>query len=72
MLKYSAVGLERDETRSNMFFDVEPDTEYYFTVFARGEKWSDTNKCDMYLGIVNPETGKFVPQGFGINNRGWE
>ena len=69
MLKYSAVGLERDETRSNMFFDVEPDTEYYFTVFVRGEKWSDTNKCDMYLGIVNPETGKFVPQGFGINNK---
>ena len=69
MLKYSAVGLEREKTWSAMFFDVEPNTEYYFTAFVRGEKWSDTNKCDMYLGIVNPETGKFVPQGFKANKR---
>ena len=69
MLKYSAAGLEREKTWSAMFFDVEPNTEYYFTAFVRGEKWSDTNKCDMYLGIVNPETGKFVPQGFKANKR---
>ena len=28
-------------------------------------KWNDTNKCDMNMGFVNPETGKFLHNNTG-------
>lgn len=48
-----------------LWFDVEPDTTYYLGAVVRGDKWNDTNKCDMTLGFVNPETGKFLHNNTG-------
>jgi len=42
------------------YFDVEPFTTYYFTAVVKGEQWSDTNKCDLTFGIVDPATNKFI------------
>lgn len=66
-LKLEANNPKEQKVWATSYFEVEPNTTYYFTAVVKGEQWSDTNKCDMTLGLVNPETEKFII----TNNRPW-
>lgn len=59
-LKFSAYGMKHDDSWGSFYFDVEPNTEYYLTAIVKGEQWSDKDKCDMNLGFVDIETGRFI------------
>lgn len=63
-LKFEAVGL-KNKVWSYAYFPAEPNTEYYLTVWVKGEKWSDTNKNDLRFGPVDPATGKFLANDYG-------
>ena len=63
-LMFNATGLGQKKW-AQVTFTVEPLTEYYFTAWVKGEKWSNTNKNDMRFGFIDPATGKFLK-----NNRG--
>ena len=58
-LKFLAQNLENDKW-SYAYFDVEPYTDYYLSVWTLGENWSKTNKNDMRFGIADTESGYFI------------
>lgn len=66
--KVLSFSSQSDETVNNIFYvTVNPDTDYVFTIWVKGELRSDTNKTDMTFGIVDPKSGLFLPKN---NNSG--
>ena len=60
VLKFSANGTE---IQHNVFYvNVEPNTDYYFTAWVWGEFRSNTNKTDMTFGVIDANTGMFLPK----------
>ena len=55
-------------TMNIMYIDVKPNTDYYFTVFARAEQRDSVNKNDIRFGIVDPYNGEFIK----TSNRNYE
>ena len=62
-LRFRARNLAKD-VWCNFYIDVEPNTVYYFTAFAKGELWNSKNRCDLSFGIVDAETQKFVAESY--------
>ena len=59
VLKYQNYTGER--SWSYCYLTVEPDTEYYFTTWVKGENYNGTtNKNDLYFGIADADNGKFI------------
>lgn len=59
-LKFSANGTD---TKHNVFYvNVEPNTDYYFTAWVLGELRSSNNKTDMTFGVIDANTGMFLPK----------
>ena len=65
-LKFSTKGIPND-VWSYAYFNVEPDTDYFLSVWALGENWSKTNKNDMRFGIVDADSGYFILYGGNSN-----
>ena len=62
VLKFQANDL-KNGVWSTFFVDVEPNTDYVFSAWVLGERWSDTNKNDMTFGVIDSNTGYFLPEG---------
>lgn len=58
-IRFSAEDLP-EKQMSVKYYKVEPNTVYYLSIWVKGNKWSDNNKCDMTFGIVDYLTGKFI------------
>lgn len=58
-IRFSAENLP-EKQMSVKYYKVEPHTVYYLSIWVKGNKWSENNKCDMTFGIVDYLTGKFI------------
>lgn len=58
-IRFSAENLP-EKQMSVKYYKVEPNTVYYLSIWVKGNKWSENNKCDMTFGIVDYLTGKFI------------
>lgn len=58
-IRFSAENLP-EKQMSVKYYRVEPNTVYYLSIWVKGNKWSENNKCDMTFGIVDYLTGKFI------------
>lgn len=58
-LKFLAKDIPED-VWSYAYFNVEPDTDYFFSAWVLGENWSEVNKNEMSFGIADANSGYFI------------